>query len=287
LSGILDQAIQAIMLGGLYAMFALGLAVSVGVLRFINVAHGDMIVLISFIFLSLTETVGLPLIIAIPMLLPIGALIGWVLQRGLFQKAADGNEMQIILVTFGLSVVIQNALQGIYGADTQKVTAGGIELQSIHVTDTLNIGVLPLMVFVTAIVMIFVLEQFLYRTRIGTMIRAIADDPSAARLVGLSSTKLFAVAMVVVGITVGIAGGYMAIWTNFDPTSGPSRLLIAFEVVVLAGLGSFWGVLAGGIIIAAAQTIGATYDSAFQVLGGHIVFLLIFLVRPQGLFPKS
>lgn len=275
------------MLGGLYAMFALGLAVSVGVLRFINVAHGDMIVLISFIFLSLTETVGLPLIIAIPMLLPIGALIGWVLQRGLFQKAADGNEMQIILVTFGLSVVIQNALQGIYGADTQKVTAGGIELQSIHVTDTLNIGVLPLMVFVTAIVMIFVLEQFLYRTRIGTMIRAIADDPSAARLVGLSSTKLFAVAMVVVGITVGIAGGYMAIWTNFDPTSGPSRLLIAFEVVVLAGLGSFWGVLAGGIIIAAAQTIGATYDSAFQVLGGHIVFLLIFLVRPQGLFPKS
>lgn len=275
------------MLGGLYAMFALGLAVSVGVLRFINVAHGDMIVLISFIFLSLTETVGLPLIIAIPLLLPIGAVIGWALQRGVFQRAADGNEMQIILVTFGLSVVIQNALQGIYGADTQKVTAGGIELKSIHITETLSIGVLPLMVFVTAIVMIFALEQFLYRTRIGTMIRAIADDPGAARLVGLSSTKLFAVAMIVVGITVGIAGGYMAIWTNFDPTSGPSRLLIAFEVVVLAGLGSFWGVLAGGIIIAAAQTIGATYDSAFQVLGGHIVFLLIFLVRPQGLFPKS
>lgn len=267
-------------------MFALGLAVSVGVLRFINVAHGDLIVLISFIFLSLTETLGLPLWLSVPLLLPIGAFVGWALQRGLFQRAADHNEMQIILVTFGLSVVIQNALQGIYGADTQKVTAGGIELLSLRVTDTLNIGVLPLMVFVTAIAMIFALEQFLYRTRLGTMVRAIADDPASARLVGLSATKLFAVAMAVVGLTVAIAGGYMAIWTNFDPTSGPSRLLIAFEVVVLAGLGSFWGVLAGGIIIAGAQTIGASYDSAFQVLGGHIVFLLIFLFRPQGLFPK-
>lgn len=286
MSGFLDQAIQAILLGGLYAMFALGLAVSVGVLRFINVAHGDLIVLISFIFLSLTETLGLPLWLSVPLLLPIGAFVGWALQRGLFQRAADHNEMQIILVTFGLSVVIQNALQGIYGADTQKVTAGGIELLSLRVTDTLNIGVLPLMVFVTAIAMIFALEQFLYRTRLGTMVRAIADDPASARLVGLSATKLFAVAMAVVGLTVAIAGGYMAIWTNFDPTSGPSRLLIAFEVVVLAGLGSFWGVLAGGIIIAGAQTIGASYDSAFQVLGGHIVFLLIFLVRPQGLFPK-
>lgn len=286
MSGFLDQAIQATLLGGLYAMFALGLAVSVGVLRFINVAHGDMIVLISFIFLSLTETLGLPLWLSVPLLLPIGAFLGWALQRGLFQRAADHNEMQIILVTFGLSVVIQNALQGIYGADTQKVTAGGVELLSLRVTDTLNIGVLPMMVFVTAIAMIFALEQFLYRTRLGTMVRAIADDPASARLVGLSATKLFAVAMAVVGLTVAIAGGYMSIWTNFDPTSGPSRLLIAFEVVVLAGLGSFWGVLAGGIIIAGAQTIGASYDSAFQVLGGHIVFLLIFLVRPQGLFPK-
>lgn len=287
MSGILDQAIQAIMLGGLYAMFALGLAVSVGVLRFINVAHGDMIVLISYLFLTLSNILGIPVILAAILLIPIGAGLGWILQRGLFERAADGNELQIILVTFGLSVVIQNAMLGVYGADTQKVTAGGIEMQSFAVSESLNIGALPLMIFVSACLMIVALEQFMYRTKLGVMIRAIADDPTSARLVGLSVPKLFAIAMAIIGITVAIAGGYMSVWTNFDPASGSSRLLIAFEVVVLAGLGSFWGVLAGGIIIAAAQTIGASYDAAFQVLGGHIIFLIIFLIRPQGLFPKS
>lgn len=287
MSGVLDQAIQAIMLGGLYAMFALGLAVSVGVLRFINVAHGDMIVLISYLFFTLSNVLGIPVIWAAILLIPIGAGLGWVLQRGLFERAADGNELQIILVTFGLSVVIQNAMLGIYGADTQKVTANGIELQSFAVSESLNIGVLPLMIFVSACLMIAALEQFMYRTKLGVMIRAIADDPASARLVGLSVPKLFAIAMAIIGITVAIAGGYMSVWTNFDPASGSSRLLIAFEVVVLAGLGSFWGVLVGGVIIAAAQTIGASYDAAFQVLGGHIVFLIIFLIRPQGLFPKS
>lgn len=287
MSGLLDQVIQAVMLGGLYAMFALGLAVSVGVLRFINVAHGDMIVLISYLFLTMANLLGLPVVLAAVLLIPFGAGIGWLLQRAVFERAADGNELQIILVTFGLSVVIQNALLGLYGADTQKVTAGGIEMQSFAVSEGLNIGVLPLMIFVSACVMIFALEQFMYRTKMGVMIRAIADDPMSARLVGLSVPKLFAIAMAIIGVTAAISGGYMSVWTNFDPASGPSRLLIAFEVVALAGLGSFWGVLAGGIIIAAAQTIGASYDAAFQVLGGHIVFLIIFLIRPKGLFPKS
>ena len=285
--GILDQTIQVILLGGLYAMFALGLAICVGILRFINIAHGDLIVLISFLFLSLAETFGVPIYLSALLLLPIGALIGFTLQKGLFQRAADNDEMQIILVTFGLSVVIQNALQGIYGADTRKVVGGGIEMSSFSVTDALNIGVLPLIIFICACILIFSLELFLYRTKVGIMIRAIADAPASARLVGLNAPVLSAIAMAIVGVTIAVSGGFMAIWTNFDPTSGPSRLLIAFEVVVLAGLGSFWGVLAGGIIIAAAQTIGASYDAAFQVLGGHVVFLLIFLLRPQGLFPKS
>lgn len=286
MAGLIDQILQTIMLGGLYALYALGLAVSVGVMRFVNVAHGDLIVLVSFVFLSLTTTLGLHPVIAAISLLPFGALLGWVLQRGLFQRATNRDELQIILVTFGLSVVIQNALQGIYGADSQKVYAGGVEAMSFPLGADISIGVLPLIIFVSAVLMIMLLDAFLYRTAAGTAIRAIADNIDAAKLNGLSPVKLFAVAMAIVGITVAVAGGFMAVWTNFDPTSGPSRLLIAFEVVVLGGLGSFWGVLIGGILIAAAQTIGASYDSAFQVLGGHIIFLLIFMVRPQGLFPK-
>ena len=151
----------------------------------------------------------------------------------------------------------------------------------------LNVGLLPLIILAVAVVVIFLLELVLYRTDIGVKIRAVADEPNSARLVGLRVSGILALAMGLVGVTQAISGGLMSIWTNFDPSSGPTRLLIAFEVVVLAGLGSFWGVLAGGIVIALAQTFGGMIDSAFQVLGGHIVFLILFLARPQGFFPKT
>ncbi|WLS00671.1 branched-chain amino acid ABC transporter permease [Shinella sumterensis] len=284
--GIIDQTLQATLLGGLYAMFALGLAISVGVLRFINVAHGDIIVLMSFLMLSLSQSLGIPVPLALVILIPAGAAFGWLLQRGILERAVSKNELQLILITFGLSTVIQNGLLEVYGADTRKVTAGGIELASLKLVDGLSIGVLPLLIFAVACLLIVGLEQILYKTNIGVRIRAVADDPTAARLVGLSVPAVFAIAMALVGVTEAISGGLMSIWTNFDPASGPTRLLIAFEVVVLAGLGSFWGVLAGGIIIAYAQTFGGMIDSAWQVLGGHIVFLVLFLTRPQGLFPK-
>lgn len=285
--GMIDQILQATLLGGLYAMFALGLAISVGVLRFINVAHGDIIVLMSFLMLTLSQSLGIPVPLALALLIPAGGLFGWLLQRGILQRAASKNELQIILITFGLSTVIQNGLLEVYGADTRKVTAGGIELASLKLVDGLSVGVLPLIIFAIACLLIVGLEQVLYKTNIGVRIRAVADDPAAARLVGLSVPAVFAVAMALVGVTEAVSGGLMSIWTNFDPASGPTRLLIAFEVVVLAGLGSFWGVLAGGIIIAYAQTFGGMIDSALQVLGGHIVFLVLFLTRPQGLFPKA
>ncbi|KAB2759864.1 branched-chain amino acid ABC transporter permease [Brucella anthropi] len=285
--GMIDQIVQATLLGGLYAMFALGLAISVGVLRFINVAHGDIIVLMSFLMLTLSQSLGIPVPLALAILIPAGGIFGWLLQRGILQRAASKNELQIILITFGLSTVIQNGLLEVYGADTRKVTAGGIEMASLKLVDGLSVGVLPLIIFMVACLLIVALEQVLYKTDIGVRIRAVADDPAAARLVGLSVPAIFAVAMALVGITEAVSGGLMSIWTNFDPASGPTRLLIAFEVVVLAGLGSFWGVLAGGIIIAYAQTFGGMIDSALQVLGGHIVFLILFLTRPQGLFPKA
>lgn len=285
--GIIDQILQAVLLGGLYALFALGLAISVGVLRFINVAHGDIIVMMSYLMLNLTQSLGVPTPVAFIALIPIGAAIGWVLQRTVLQRASTQNEMQIILVTFGLSIIIQNVLLTTYGADTRKVLAGGIELKSIPLIGGLNVGLLPLIILAVAVAVIFLLELVLYRTNIGVKIRAVADEPNSARLVGLRVSGILALAMGLVGVTQAISGGLMSIWTNFDPSSGPTRLLIAFEVVVLAGLGSFWGVLAGGIVIALAQTFGGMIDSAFQVLGGHIVFLILFLARPQGFFPKS
>jgi branched-chain amino acid transport system permease protein len=278
--------VQGILLGGLYAMFAMGLSLSVGVMRFVNIAHGDLIVLVSFLLLSLTTALGIGPLAAAAITLPVAFAGGWLLQRFLLQRVLGKGVLQIILVTFGLSIIIQNALQGAYGADTRKVWGGGIEAATITLTENIGIGVLPLVIFVSAIALALALDQMLYRTRIGARIRAVSDDVSAADLVGLPSARIYAIAMGIVGVTIAISAGFMAVWTNFDPTSGPSRLLIAFEAVVLGGLGSLWGTLVGGIVLGVAQTIGGQFDAAWQVLAGHIVFLVIFLIRPQGLFPK-
>jgi branched-chain amino acid transport system permease protein len=287
MTDFLNQSIQAIMLGGLYAMYALGLAVSVGVLRFVNVAHGDMIVLISFLLFSVSQILGLPLVVGALLMIPVGMGIGWILQRGIFQRAAKLGELQVILVAFGLSIVIQNGLLLGYGADARRVSAGGLEATSFAIMPGVYVGTVPLLIFVAAVTMIFALDRLLHFTRLGIAIRAIADSLPAGQLNGLPVKRLQAATMAIVGITVAVAGTFMAVWTNFEPSSGPSRLLVAFEVVVLAGLGSYWGVLIAGILIAAAQTVGASFDSAFQILGGHLVFLILFLIRPNGLFPRS
>jgi branched-chain amino acid transport system permease protein len=281
-----NQIVQGVLLGGLYAMFAMGLSLSAGVMRFINIAHGDLIVLVCFMVLSLAVGLGVPLLLAVAIIVPLAFVAGYVLQRLLLQRVLGQGVLPVILVTFGLSIIIQNALQGTYGADTRKVPAGPIETATIHVVDGINVGVLPLTIFVAAVLLVVLLDRVLYRTGIGARIRAVSDDPSAANLIGLPSPHIYAIAMGIVGITIAISGAFMAVWTNFDPTSGPSRLLIAFEAVVLGGLGSLWGTLAGGILLGVAQTLGGQFDAAWQVLAGHIAFLVIFTLRPQGLFPR-
>jgi branched-chain amino acid transport system permease protein len=283
-----NQIIQGILLGGLYAMFAVGLSLSVGVMRFVNIAHGDLIVLVSFLLLTLTTRLGLSVLAATAIVIPITFAGGYLLQRLLLQRvlSRNNNVLQIVLVTFGLSVIIQYSLQGIYGADTRLIGGGGIETATIVIGGGINIGVLPLMIFIAAVALVSALDLLLYRTRLGARIRAVSDDIGSADLIGLPSARIYALAMGIVGVTIAVCAAFMSVWTNFDPTSGPSRLLVAFEAVVLGGLGSLWGTLAGGIIVAVAQSIGAHFDAGWQLLAGHLVFLVVFLIRPQGLFPK-
>ncbi|WP_311031736.1 branched-chain amino acid ABC transporter permease [Mesorhizobium koreense] len=286
LGGWLNQIVQGVLLGGLYATFAMGLSLSVGIMRFVNIAHGDLIVLVSFLILTLTTTLGLSPLLAVLVTLPITFLGGYLLQRLLLQRVLGKGVLPIILVTFGLSIIIQNGLLGTFGADTRKVAGGSFETATLVLGGGINVGLLPLAIFLSAIAMVIVLDFVLYRTRLGARIRAVSDDVAAADLVGLPSARIYATAMGIVGVTIAISAGFMSIWTNFDPTSGPSRLLVAFEAVVLGGLGSLWGTLVGGIIIGVAQAIGAQVDAAWQLLAGHLVFLAIFMLRPEGLFPK-
>ena len=191
------------------------------------------------------------------------------------------------MVTFGLSILIQNSLLEVFTADSQRLNAGALEVASIQLGDTLAVGVLPLLNLVTAGLVLGGLQLFFYRTALGRALRATADDPEIASLMGIDVKQIYAVAMSLAMAVVAIAGVFLAVRTSFDPSSGPIRLLYAFEAVIIGGLGNLWPTLLGGVILGVAQTVGAQINPSWQILSGHLVFLAILLVRPQGLFPRN
>jgi branched-chain amino acid transport system permease protein len=284
---ILSLLGQGVLIGGLYALFAIGLSLALGVMRFVNIAHGDFIVLGSFLLLAVVQATGLSPFVAAVVTLPVAFGFGWLVQRLLLQRIIGKNVLPIVLVTFGISIVIQNGLLEAWGPDTRKLSGGDLEIASLHVAEGLDFGLYPIAVFLTAVILIAALDAFLKRTSLGARIRAVADDPASAELIGLTPARIYPIAMGIVCVTVLIAACAMAVWTNFDPAIGPSRLLAAFEAVVLGGLGSLWGTLAGGILLGLAQNIGGQIDASWQAIAQHLVFLVMLVARPQGLFVKK
>jgi branched-chain amino acid transport system permease protein len=277
--------IQGVLIGGLYAMFAAGLALIFGVMRLVNIAHGDLIVLAAYIALMTTDTLGLNPLLAIAIVAPIMAAIGYALQRALLNRTLGDDVLPPLLVTFGLSVIIQNALLEFFTADSRRLKAGDIEVESFQIAGVW-IGVLPLLQFVVAVAVIGGLQLLFYRTALGRAFRATSDDQSVAQLMGLDNRHIFALAMALSLAVIAVAGVFLAVRTNFDPAIGPARLIFGFEAVIIGGLGSMWGTLAGGIILGVSQAIGAQIDPGWQLLAGHLAFLIILAVRPEGLFPK-
>ena len=278
--------IQGVLIGGLYAMFAAGLALIFGVMRLVNIAHGDLIVLSAYIALMTTDALGLNPLVAIVIVVPIMAAIGYALQRALLNRTLGDDVLPPLLVTFGLSVIIQNALLELFTADSRRLRAGDIEVASFPVAEGVWIGVLPLLQFVVAVAVIAALQLLFYRTALGRAFRATSDDQAVAQLMGLDNRHVFALAMALSLAVIAVAGVFLAVRTNFDPAIGPARLIFGFEAVIIGGLGSMWGTLVGGIVLGVAQAIGAQIDPGWQLLAGHLAFLLILAVRPEGLFPK-
>jgi branched-chain amino acid transport system permease protein len=278
--------IQGVLVGGLYAMFAAGLALIFGVMRLVNIAHGDLIVLAAYIALLATESLGINPLAALVIVAPVMAAIGYALQRGLLNRTLGDDLLPPLLVTFGLSIIIQNGLLELFTADSRRLAAGDIEVASFPLIDGVSIGVLPLLQFAAAVAVIGGLQVLFYRTALGRAFRATSDDPAVAQLMGLDNRHVFALAMAMSLAVVGVAGVLLAIRTNFDPAIGPARLIFGFEAVIIGGLGSMWGTFAGGIILGVAQAIGAHINPGWQVLAGHLAFLVILAVRPEGLFPK-
>ncbi|WP_137930482.1 branched-chain amino acid ABC transporter permease [Mesorhizobium comanense] len=281
-----DTIIQGILLGGLYALFAAGLSLVFGIMRLVNLAHGDLIVLAAFLILVLVTALGLNPFAAALVAMPLMFIVGWALQFFLLNRTLGADILPPLLVTFGLSIVIQNGLLEVFSADSRRISVGGLESASIAL-GPINVGVMPLLTLVSAIAVIIGLNQLFYRTSLGRAFRATSDDPVTAGLMGIRPKRIFATATGIAMVVVTIAALYLGTRANFDPTIGPARLIYAFEAVIIGGLGSLWGTLAGGIVIGIAQTFGAAINPEWQILAGHLAFLVVLLVRPRGLFPRA
>lgn len=281
----LNALIQGTLLGGLYALFAAGLSLIFGVMRLVNIAHGDMIILAAYLGLTVTTVVGIHPLMALAVVVPAMAALGYVLQRGLLNQTLGDDLLPPLLVTFGLSVIIQNGLLEIYTADPQKMDAGALETASVSMGQ-LSIGVLPLLTFGVAVAVIWGLQWTFYHTALGRAFRAVSDNQDIAQLMGLNRRHIFGLAMALALAVTAIAGILLGIRTSFDPSIGGGRLIFGFEAVIIGGLGNLWGTLAGGVILGVAQTLGAKIDPGWQILSGHIAFLIILAVRPNGLFPR-
>lgn len=282
----LDTIVQGVLLGGLYALFAAGLSLVFGIMRLVNLAHGDLIILAAFLILTLVTALGLDPFVAALLAMPVMFVVGWLLQSQLLNRTLGPDVLPPLLVTFGLSIVVQNALLEGFSADSRRIPVGVLEGASLAI-GPVTVGVLPLLTFLSAVVVIVGLNQLFYRTALGRAFRATSDDRDTAALMGIRPDRIFAMATGVAMVVVTIAALYLGMRANFDPTIGPARLIYAFEAVIIGGLGSLWGTLAGGIIIGLAQTVGAAINPEWQILAGHIAFLLVLLVRPRGLFPRA
>jgi branched-chain amino acid transport system permease protein len=258
-----------------------------GVLKVINLAHGDMAVVAGYAAVFLAPHLHLPGLWSFVIVVPLFALIGYVLQRTLIQKSIDRDPFTTLLVTFGLSVVIENLLLEIYSANGQTVNIGELITKSWHPASIIYVSYVSLGVLALAVAVLAVLQLFLSKTGTGRLIRAVADDREAAQLSGANYRHIFGIAAAIAFATVALAGIAYGMTTQFAPTSGGINLLFAFEAVVIGGIGSLWGTLIGGIALGIAQQFGAHINLEYQVLAGNILFLVVLAVRPQGLFGKK
>ncbi|MEV4314028.1 branched-chain amino acid ABC transporter permease [Actinocrispum sp. NPDC049592] len=280
-----NAVVQGLFLGGLYALFACGLSLMFGVMRIINLAHGDIAVLGAFGVWVLVAEAHMSVPLALILVLPAMLVIGYLLQRTVLARSLRGGELTPLLTTFGLAIVLQNALLEIFSPDVRSLgpSAGSLATGSWRLTDQLSVPYLGVVILAVAVAVLGGLQFMLRRTGIGREMRATAQDPDTAALVGVPAASVYARATAIAVAVAALAGAFLAMQSTFDPSSGPTQLIFAFEAVVIGGLGSLWGTLTGGIVLGVAQTIGAAIDPQYAILAGHLVFLVI-LAGPRGRF---
>ena len=278
-----NAVVQGILLGGLYAVFACGLSLMFGVMRIINLAHGDLAIVAAFLASSLVGALSISPWIGLLVILPAAGAVGYALQRGILTRSLRIGELTPLLATFGLSIVIENLLQQIYSANSRGLDAGALSTASWQISHQLSIPAFGALTFAVAVALLGGLALLLSRTSLGRAMRATASDPDTAGLIGINTRQVFAVATAIAVATAALAGVLFGMRTTFDPFAGGPQLIFAFEAVIIGGLGSLWGTLVGGIVLGVAQTVGAQIDPTYSILAGHLVFLAVLAVRPRGI----
>jgi len=282
---MLELLLNGVFTGSLYALFGIGLAVTFGLMRQINLAHGDLIVLSAYLAFFIVEATGLHPIFALPFVALLMFAVGYVLQRFVLNRTMGQSELSPLLVTFGLSIILQNALQEMFSADTRSLDPGAIGPLAIDVGGV-SVGVMPMVFLLLAIAVFAIVSMTFKGTRFGRALRATSDDGRTARLMGIEIHHIFALALGLSLAMSAVAAIFLGMRATFSPAAGPERMLFAFEAVVLGGLGSIWGTFVGGIVLGLAQSLGQSISPVYGAITGHIVFLIILLIRPQGLIVK-
>jgi len=284
--GWIDPLLQGVLLGGLYSLYATGLSVIFGIMRLVNLAHGDLIVLGAFLILA-ASAAGVPIVLACAVVVPLMFAVGYALQSVLLNRTLGRNILPPLLITFGLSIIVQNGLLEAFSADTRRLNVGTLESASLPLGGGIAVGLMPLICLVSAVGVIVLLNGVFYRTALGRAFRATSDDVEIAQLMGINNKSIYAMTMGIALAVCAVAGFFLGARANFDPSIGPARLLYAFEAVIIGGLGSLGGTLARGIVVGVAQPIGAHINPEWQILSGHIAFLIVLVIRPRGLFPRA
>jgi branched-chain amino acid transport system permease protein len=278
-----NDILQGIFLGGAYALTAVGLSLMFGVMRMVNLAHGDLAVCGTYLATTVMAAFGVPLWIAMLIMVPLAFLLGLVLQLSLFGRALRSGTTAPLLVTFGLSVIIENLLLQTYSANTRGVPAGNLDVAAIHVGG-LVLPWLAMLKLILALVVIGGLSVLLRYTAWGRRVRATSDDQAIARLQGIRVRPLFASVTGIAIAAAALAGTLNAVTTGVYPTLGALTLIFAFEAVIIGGLGSLWGTLLGGMLLGITQVVVSQVSVPYAILASQLLFLVVLAVRPQGLF---
>lgn len=281
----LDALVQGLLLGGMYAQYAIGMALMFGVMRIVNTAHGDMMILLALVGVSLAGALAIGPYVVVAMLVPIAMVLGWLLQKIVLNRVLGNDPLPSLIATFGLSIALQNLMLQIWSADTRSLPGEGLEFASLALGDFF-VGVLPLQIFAAALLMTAGLDLTLRYTAFGRSLRAASADPEAAAITGINPQRVYAAATALAVGMLGIAAVCQSLRATVSPSDGPAQLIYAFEAVIIGGMGSVWGAFLGAMVLGVSQAIGFRLDAGWGILSGHLVFLAVLAVRPQGLMSR-